>query len=262
MKIYLAAANIRQYNCVKSKKNINVLLSYHYWKSDLNINRIKNRINKEADNIFIDSGAFSAFNSNKEISLKKYCNFIKEVKSTNYASLDVIGDGEKTYYNTLRMQDKGLNPIPTFHTFSKEKHLYKLLDFDYIALGGMVGAKNIDIWLQKVWKIILENKPNLKVHGFGLTDVAIVKKYPWYSIDSTSWHTIGRNGTIQLWNTHKNKFYRMTADEYKYKNKLNCNNSELEIIGDSESAKDFQYFEDYLNTITNYSHITAQKSIF
>lgn len=264
MLVYLAACNPRQYKCARNKATNNVLLSYHYWNS-VNYVRDLHNISDQADNIFIDSGAFSAFNSGYRIDIDNYIGFIKRVKAQNYAALDVIGNAELTLRNTMYMKERGLDPIPTFHTTSEEKWLVNLLesDFTYIALGGMVGYKNIEKWLDKVWPIILKYRPNMKVHGFGLTDVSIVKKYPWHSVDSTSWHTIGRNGTVQLWNPHKNDFYRLTADEYiSQRNLHRATISKLEIKGDSESAHDFEYFEKYLNTITDFSHIKQQGLLF
>lgn len=264
MNVYLAACNIKQYRAAKNKEKNHVLLSYHYWKSEINIERILGMIKSEATNIFIDSGAFSAFNSGTEIKLKEYIEFIRRVNINHYAALDVIYNAEKTYENLCDMMKEGLSPIPTFHMKTDIKHLDRLLTFDYIALGGMVGSPDIDGWLSRVWNYIMKNKPEIKVHGFGLTDIEIVKKYPWHSIDSTSWHTIGRNGYIQLWNPLKNKFYRLSEFEYKKRRDLpfEIGNSELEDIGDSESAKDFQYFEDYLNTFTNFSLVSAQTTMF
>lgn len=263
MNVYLAAANIRQYEAAKNKKDINVLLSYHYWKSELNKDRIKTIIIPEAKNILIDSGAFSAHNAGIEISLSDYMNFIREVDVKNYAGLDVIFNPEKTFENIQIMKSEGLNPIPTFHMGSEIKYLERLMDFDYIALGGMVKNSNIHDWLMGVFNFIMLNKPTMKVHGFGLTSVSICEVFPWESVDSTSWHNIGRNGFVVLWNEHKNDFYRLFDYEYiKKYNIFGKTVGELEMIGDSHSAKDFQYFEDYLNTKTDFSHLTTQLTLF
>jgi hypothetical protein len=38
----------------------------------------------------------------------------------------------------------------------------------------------------------------LKVHGFGLTVLSLMKRYPWFSVDSTSWVLTGRFGAIYV----------------------------------------------------------------
>ena len=38
-------------------------------------------------------------------------------------------------------------------------------------------------------------KDNCKLHGFGMTGTDILKEYPWYSVDSTSWIEASRRGT-------------------------------------------------------------------
>jgi hypothetical protein len=38
--------------------------------------------------------------------------------------------------------------------------------------------------------------PKVKVHGFGLTSLPMMLRYPWWSVDSTSWVMTGRMGGI------------------------------------------------------------------
>jgi len=42
-------------------------------------------------------------------------------------------------------------------------------------------------FLDIVFRQIYEQKPTLKVHGFACSGVQVMKRYPWYSVDSTSW---------------------------------------------------------------------------
>ena len=56
----------------------------------------------------------------------------------------------------------------------------------------MVGRSKKDLipWLDRIFsKYILDGsgKPKLKVHAFGITAIDIMKRYPWYSVDSSSW---------------------------------------------------------------------------
>jgi len=147
--------------------------------------------------IFLDSGAFSALNKKTEVDMQEYIAFIKanEQFIEVYANLDVIGDAEATLKNQQIMEAAGLRPLPVFHSeddFSYLHHYVK--NYDYIALGGMAGKdsttkKRIE-FLDRCFEVICDTpdkKPKCKVHGFGLTENAMLFRYPWYSVDSTTW---------------------------------------------------------------------------
>ena len=90
-----------------------------------------------------------------------------------YATLDVIGDPIATDKNTIKMEKKGLNPIPVFHFKSDINYLKKLIKkYNYIALGGLVPIarrRNIlDKWLNYCFSYI---KNNCKIHGFGINSI-------------------------------------------------------------------------------------------
>jgi len=155
--------------------------------------------------LFLDSGAFSAWSKGIEISIDEYADFIKEYKKylTVYANLDVIGDPEATYKNQKYLEKKGLNPLPCFHFNTDIKYLKKYLEegYDYIALGGMVGTpgKKLMPWLDGLFAKYLtdqEGWPVCKIHGFGVTSLKILLRYPWFSVDSTSWVKTGRFGSV------------------------------------------------------------------
>lgn len=136
MKYYAAVVNEDEIKATCFMPPYQILASYHYFKNTPEL--IKSCLLKYYD-VLIDSGAFSAANSNKNINIDDYCKFIKDTGVTNYAGLDVIGDAKATLENTEYMiQKHGLNPIPTFHLGSKIEDLDRLLKYNYIALGGLV----------------------------------------------------------------------------------------------------------------------------
>ena len=149
--------------------------------------------------IFLDSGGFSAFTQGAAIDIDEYCNFIKkyEPQITHYAQLDCIGDEEGTVRNLKYMESKGLKPLPVFHFKGDFKRLEALVkEYDYICLGGLVPLSKakpvLMAHLDKCFSII---KDKCKVHGFGMTGMDILKRYPWYSVDSTSWIEASRRAT-------------------------------------------------------------------
>jgi len=140
-----------------------------------------------------------------EIDIQKYIEFIKQNQDviTVYTNLDVISkdrfsmgtkeSAEKTLRNQKIMEEAGLSPLPVFHIGEPFEYLeYYINHYDYIGLGGMVGKskQTLSPWLDVVFgQYICDERgyPKVKVHGFGLTSVLLMVKYPWYSVDSSTW---------------------------------------------------------------------------
>lgn len=155
--------------------------------------------------LFIDSGAFSAFTQNTEINIDEYIAFIKKHQDviSVYANLDdIVGGAEPTLANQRYMESKGLNPLPCFHYNEPWEYLEQYIEeYEYISLGGMVpiSTGKLREWLDQVFgEYICDNEgmPKVKVHGFGMTSLKLMLRYPWYSVDSTSWVISGRLGSI------------------------------------------------------------------
>lgn len=91
------------------------------------------------------------------------------------------------------MEELGAKPIPTYHTGEPLELLQRYVEkYDYIALGGNVGRSTDELigWLDEMWHRYLTNSnglPLIRVHGFGVTSPEVMLRYPWYSVDSTSW---------------------------------------------------------------------------
>lgn len=149
------------------------------------------------DSYFLDSGAFSAWSKSKIIDLSMYCDFIyKNIDRLDvYAALDVIGNEEVTKNNYLQMIERDLRPLPCFHITDSVELLELYLDYsDYIALGGIAKkSKKVRLkWLDKIFS----SYPQIRFHGFGIQDRDILSRYPWFSVDSSSWHIMARFGGI------------------------------------------------------------------
>lgn len=144
------------------------------------------------ENVFLDSGAFTAFTQGKVIDIDDYIKRIKELGVSQYAALDVIGDHKATQKNLEYMESKGLSPIPTFHFGSPIEVLVAMIQkYDYIALGGLVphamNQPKLQAWLDYCYSVITKHKPLTKTHLFGINSLWAWKRYPIYSADATSW---------------------------------------------------------------------------
>ena len=145
--------------------------------------------NKNKRLIFLDSGAYSAFTKGIKINIDEYIEFIKKHEKilTTYSVLDVIGNPEVTQKNQEYMEAQGLKPLPCFHYGESFEYLKAMTKYDYLALGGMVPLAlhktKLIAFLNNCFSIIGKKK----VHGFGMTNMTILKLFPFYSVDSTSW---------------------------------------------------------------------------
>lgn len=159
--------------------------------------------------MFLDSGAYSAHRKGVNINIHEYIDFIKQYRFDWYANLDVIGDAEGTLKNQKIMEKAGLLPIPTFHAKEDFKYLKRYVDgYDYIALGGVAQlAKKAEAWMEECFDIICDKQgyPKTKVHGFAVTSNKLMFKFPWYSVDSTSWLMSSSNGVILIPQTKNGK---------------------------------------------------------
>lgn len=182
--------------------------SFHYVGKGRRLKEFKNSGVK----VFLDSGAFSAYTLGATIDLDEYCNYIKENPDLVLvedgillaACLDGIGDPLLTYQNQKRMEAQGVTPLPVFHSGEDERYLeYYVAHYPYICLGGLVGGhtKQLEIWLDRVWgKYLLDGagRPKCRVHGFGITSIPLMERYPWWSCDSTSWIQTASFGAITI----------------------------------------------------------------
>ncbi len=155
--------------------------------------------------LFIDSGAFSAWSRGVKINIDDYIRFIKENIDIIdfYANLDVIGDVESTWKNQKIIEEAGLHPLPVYHMKDPIEYLYKCLDnYEYFCLGGMArGYTTFDRYhfLDRCFEIICDTPnryPKCKVHGFGISSLRMLLRYPWYSVDSTTWIMQSQVGSI------------------------------------------------------------------
>ncbi len=156
--------------------------------------------------LMIDSGAFSAWARKTVIPLGEYVAFVhkivKQFPKATCVNLDVIGDGKASYQNWVEMRREGLNPLPVFHIGTDERWLLRYLaKTDYVGLGNVATMSSLmrRPSLDHVWATYLvdrERVPVVKVHGFGVASFALMRRYPWFSLDSSSWMKSAANGVI------------------------------------------------------------------
>lgn len=178
--------------------------------------RSDREVPEHAVDLLLDSGAFSAWKKGKRIDLRAYIKFVQANLPLLYAyvNLDVIpgrlgrpavlGEIEEaaaeSYRNYKTMRKAGLAPIPVFHLGEREDWLRRILDSgaEWIGLGGSVGKPDEARYrfFSRSFELISAMKSPPRVHGFGSTSIITMIKFPWYSVDSTSWVMASAMGSI------------------------------------------------------------------
>lgn len=178
------------------------LESYHYVYRQSYVNKMRD----DGVKVFLDSGAFSSFTQGVQVDLPAYCSWIRENEDfIDVASvLDAIGDARGTFKNQASMEKLGTSPLPCFHYGEPEWLLdWYVEHYPYITIGGMVpiSTPQLKIWLDRLWHRHLthaDGTPKVKVHGFGLTSLPLMMRYPWFSVDSSTWVQWAANGMILM----------------------------------------------------------------
>lgn len=184
------------------------LESYHYIHRESAVQRIRRERNADGTQIkvFLDSGAFSAFSQGVKIDLVKYCNYIKKnADIIDFASvLDSIGSHVGTWHNQAAIEQQGVSVLPCYHFGEPEEVLeYYVRNYQHFTIGGLVpiSTPQMQIWLDRIWGKYLtddDGRPIRKIHGFGVTSLPMMQRYPWHSVDSSTWVQWSANGMILL----------------------------------------------------------------
>lgn len=217
LRTYLAetSAAVTNSACARERSGLRlrILLSYHYYRDVDLFELFAKYFEKPWPDVFLDSGAYSAESQGAVIDIGAYAEWVKHHASIAnvYANLDVIGDPAGTERNQRELERRGLSPLPVFHTGEPWSVLENLCNrYAYVALGGMVGkAKQraqLQAWIAKAFSIAGERAV---FHGFGMTYWGLMCAFPWYSVDSSSWGSGFRFGTVSLFDDNAGKFVKV-----------------------------------------------------
>jgi hypothetical protein len=163
-----------------------VLMGYPYadtWK--------KHRARFKVRSWALDSGAVTAANSGEPIDLAEYTAFAADMKQSDPTledvfALDVVGDWRASARNAEWMWKHGVEAIPCWHAGEPEDVLVGLArDYPKIAMGGswkMRGPARIRL-VEQVFARIWPKR----IHGFGMSEESLLMKFPFHSVDASSW---------------------------------------------------------------------------
>lgn len=177
-----------------------ILESFYYFK-EWQLPHLRNK-----KLFLLDSGAFTFINGTKtNTSLKQYIDsyikFINDYDVKYFFELDI--DPIVGYDNVLRIREyiekqTGKRTIPVWHKARGIDEYKKMVrEYDYAAIGGIV-TREIKPSEYKFFKPLLQiaKQSDCKIHGLGFTNLKELKNYKFYSVDSTSWKSGNRFGTM------------------------------------------------------------------
>lgn len=202
MKIYLAATHAKWY-LEEELKDVNSILESFWYVKDWQLDMIK-----RVPNFLLDSGAFTFMNAkggagkiNLQQYIDDYCDFVIKHEIEHFFELDidvVVGYPKVIEINDYITKRVGRKPVPVWHkSRGLDEWIRITKEHDLVSIGGIVtkefSKKEYPIFTQLL-KIAHAN--GCKVHGLGFTALKELHKYPFDSVDSTSWTSGGRFGTM------------------------------------------------------------------
>ena len=167
-------------------------------------------------------GDFSYYDLTKGAHFRRYCDsyasFVKKFSDRIelFANVDVIGSPELTWeVQRFFEEEHGLRLVPVIHHGASLSWVEKYLEkkYDILGLGGMarrMGREDLMRWVDAVFLRLCPQsngfKPIVRVHGFAVTAWEHMIRWPWFSVDSTSWVKYSAYGWMILPRWSQNRF--------------------------------------------------------
>lgn len=155
----------------------------------------------------LDSGIFSYLNGKdtKNVDWEKYvaeyADFVRENQIKNYVEVDVdriVGYDIVKKLREMLEKKVGWKSMPVWHiNRGYDDWEETIKEYNYVCFGAFL-TDNLKKEKFPMIKKFLDdaNKNNCKVHGLGFTSMEWLKKLKFYSVDSSSWSTGNRFGTV------------------------------------------------------------------
>lgn len=199
----------------------------------------KNRISLEGlprtcGSFFLDSGAHSLYTKwvidpghargyddyrSKKFKtyVDSYARFVKKYMDgiDFYVNVDAIFEPEISWKVLKYLENEhGLEPIPVIHYGTDLSWVHRHLEAGYKFLGigglGQEATRGAYLkWADDLYALLCKNKdrlPCVKTHGFAMSSYDLMVRYPWWSVDSSSWAKAAAVGSIYVPHKRKGQF--------------------------------------------------------
>lgn len=213
MNIYLATpTTVFSYlDRIKAVNGNHILETYHAIKKSKNLEWIQ-----YCKTFLLDSGAYTYMRSVEDYKhldwdkyIHEYALFILKNKIKLFFELDIdkiIGHEAVKKLTALLNRLTNTQCIPVWHRSRGIDEWHRMIEqYKYISLSAS-GNNGSSEWTRSPQGYAVMNKMNqmaqkkgVKVHALGFTDIEILHKIPFYSVDSTAW-VRGVFGSIYIFN--------------------------------------------------------------
>lgn len=209
MKLYVAGEHTVKNGKDIEKQNgkIYILESFIYCRNNKHFPLVM----KKSKDLLLDSGAYTfmrgnATSSNFEKYTEELAEFINKWNINYFFEMDidkVVGLKKVEKLRNILENKTGKQTIPVWHK-SRGIDYWKGLtkDYEYISLSAS-GNNGSSEWTRSPDGVLAMKKLNdialnncCKVHALGYTKIPVLKKIPFYSVDSTAWLYGNRGGFL------------------------------------------------------------------
>lgn len=182
--------------------------SYYYCRNDTGFTPTGFKHRSAFKGYMLDSGAFTFINKTKgdvanidfESYARDYAHFVAEHDIKNYMELDIesaVGLHKVQELRDILENITGRDAIPVWHKpRGKQTFIDLAKKYDYVAISGLTpnGLEKHE-WKYFPWFIKTAHEHDAQIHNLGWTSKD-VGKYGFDSVDSTSWLSAQKFGTV------------------------------------------------------------------
>lgn len=167
--------------------------------------------------VIIDSGGFAARTRGVILDVADYARFLNEHRVPLAFNLDTNDHDETMAHQAYLDETCPLTTIiPIYHASDWVERRSLLDQFieegrTYIGIGGLVGHAATRSQKQATLDYTFRRtRDKVKVHGLGVTAVDQLRRYPFFSVDSTTWLRVARFGVNRHQDQRLNSFENRT----------------------------------------------------
>lgn len=172
--------------------------------------------------VILDSGAVTVDAQGKQMNIRKYAHWVRQAVADDCvlaaANLDVIRDPVASAVNLQRLHDLGVDAMPVVHNGTPGKVIDQVIEAtSRVGIGGMTrqGTPKTAAIPYLVHCFAAAQRYGTLTHGFGMTRQDWIARFPWTSVDSSTWSGAHRFGKMLLFDGVKMHTYHWTeANKY------------------------------------------------
>ncbi len=246
--LFFSAASPRDSLLLMERGIKEQLVSYHYIKKRMSayLGEVLPEIIKSNTWLMTDSGAFSFLNAEDKGDyfykeeywlpyLEEYCQWLHDNKGSIFSAANLDLEGFVGYDVVDRWNEKYFKPLEKYMQISYVAHAndgtYDALQkrfIDYCRRHPYVGiSSTAGIYEKAAWFFLTAKQHDTRVHGFGWTSIPVLKRYPFFSVDSSTWLGGVRYGTTYFYD---GKNFKVLPGEKKFRRKqkfLECREADI-----------------------------------